>query len=197
MSAMGCCSYLRPAGALLLLFLLTACEGAGLDAATGTFGTKSGPVSSAQLRFAPGDKIRVIVFAEDKFSGEYQIDTDGSVSLPLIGTIEAAGLSKLELEQAITTKLKGNLRNPKVTVEVVSYRPFYVLGEVQKPGEYPYRSGLNVMGAIAMAGGATYRANNWVVLIQRAGSNEFTEHPQSPSVPVLPGDVVRLRERFL
>src|SRR5262249_32674290 len=103
---------------------------------------------------------------------------------------------KTELEQAITNRLKGNLRNPKVTVEVVTFRPFYVLGEVQKPGEFQYRSGLNVLGAIAMAGGATYRANNAVVLIQRAGSDEFTEYPQSPSVPVLPGDVVRLRERF-
>jgi polysaccharide export outer membrane protein len=204
MSAMGWCCHLRPIGALLLLLLLTACEGAGLDPATSmaAAGTpqatsaKPNPGSSSRLRFAGGDKIRVVVFGEEKFSGEYLIDTDGTLSLPLVGTIEAAGLGKAELEQAITTRLKGNLRNPKVTVEVVSFRPFYVLGEVQKPGEYQYRSGLNVLGAIAMAGGATYRANNSIVMIQRAGSDEFTEYPQSPSVPVLPGDVVRLRERF-
>ena len=201
---MGWCRYLRPVGTLLLLLLLTACEGAGLDptasmAAAGTpaaTSAKANPGSSSRLRFAGGDKIRVVVFGEEKFSGEYLIDTDGTLSLPLVGTIEAAGLGKAELEQAITNKLKGNLRNPKVTVEVVSFRPFYVLGEVQKPGEYQYRSGLNVLGAIAMAGGATYRANNSIVMIQRSGSDEFTEYPQSPSVPVLPGDVVRLRERF-
>jgi polysaccharide export outer membrane protein len=201
---MGWCRYLRPVGTLLLLLLLTACEGAGLDptasmAAAGTPPTaaaKANPGLSSRLRFAGGDKIRVVVFGEEKFSGEYLIDTDGTLSLPLVGTIEAAGLGKAELEQAITNKLKGNLRNPKVTVEVVSFRPFYVLGEVQKPGEYQYRSGLNVLGAIAMAGGATYRANNSIVMIQRSGSDEFTEYPQSPSVPVLPGDVVRLRERF-
>jgi protein involved in polysaccharide export with SLBB domain len=119
------------------------------------------------------------------------------VSLPLAGTIEAAGLTKPELEQALTTKLKSEyLRNPRVTVEVVSFRPFYVLGEVKTPGEYPYRSGLNVLSAIAIAGGATYRANNSIVMIQRAGTTEFAEYPQSPSVPVMPGDVVRLQERY-
>ena len=203
MFAMGHCSVLRPAAAFLLLFLLTACEGAGLPGIIGTSApapsasapsAKSGPGSS--VRFAPGDKIRVVVFGEDKFTGEYQIDTDGSVSMPLVGTIEVAGHTKPEVEQAVTNKLKGSLRNPKVTVEVVSFRPFYILGEVQKPGEYPYRSGLNVLGAIAMAGGATYRANNWVVLIQRAGTEQFAEYPQSPSVAVFPGDVVRLQERI-
>ena len=83
-----------------------------------------------------------------------------------------------------------------MTVDVVSFRPFYVLGEVNKPGEYPYRSGLNVVSAIAVAGGATYRANNSIVWIQRAGTNAFAEYPQSPNIPVLPGDVVRLQERY-
>jgi polysaccharide export outer membrane protein len=217
MSAMGCCSYLRPTGALLLLFLLTACGGAGLglDPATGasTSGTSIGistpdstktasaanssPVSSAQLRLSAGDKVKVIVFGEDKLSGDYQIDTAGYLSLPLAGTIQAAGLTKPELEQALTTKLKSEyLRNPKVTVDVISYRPFYVLGEVQRPGEYPYRSGLNVLSAIAIGGGVTYRANNSTVLIQRSGTTEMVEYPQSPTIPVLPGDVVRVPERF-
>jgi protein involved in polysaccharide export with SLBB domain len=213
MSVMSCCSYLRPAAALGFLLLLSAC-GAGTfdpfgwtstDAASSTpAGTpasapsgKSGPSSGVQLRLSPGDKIKVIVFGEDKLSGDYQIDSAGTVSLPLAGTIEAAGLTKPELEQALTTKLKSEyLRNPRVTVEVVSFRPFYVLGEVKTPGEYPYRSGLNVLSAIAIAGGATYRANNSIVLIQRAGTTEFAEYPQSPSVPVMPGDVVRLQERY-
>jgi polysaccharide export outer membrane protein len=189
--------------------LLSACGGVDSDTSTtAPLGTSastgrsaqasaSKPVSTAQLRLAPGDKIKVVVFGEDKLSGEYQIDTGGAVSLPLAGTIEAAGLTKPELEQALTAKLKSEyLRNPKVTVEVVSFRPFYVLGEVSKPGEYQYRSGLNVLSAIAIAGGATYRANNSIVLIQRSGTTEFAEYPQSPTIPVLPGDVVRLQERF-
>src|SRR5947209_18362866 len=93
--------------------------------------TKLNTTASTALRLAPGDKLRVTVFGEDKLSGEYQVDSAGSLSLPLAGTIQGAGLTKPELEQALTTKLKSEyLRNPKVTVDVVSYRPFYVLGEV-------------------------------------------------------------------
>jgi protein involved in polysaccharide export with SLBB domain len=213
MSVMSCCSYLRPAAALGFLLLLSAC-GAGTfdpfgwtstDAASSTpAGTpasaptaKSAPTPGVQLRLSAGDKIKVVVFGEDKLSGEYQLDTDGAVSLPLAGTVEAAGLTKPELERALTAKLKSEyLRNPKVTVDVISFRPFYVLGEVSRPGEYPYRSGLNVLSAIAIAGGATYRANNSVVWIQRAGTNEFAEYPQSPNISVMPGDVLRLRERY-
>jgi protein involved in polysaccharide export with SLBB domain len=175
---------------LLLLVLLCACGSVselnpGLD------------TTPVELHLSPGDKVRVTVFGEDRLSGEYQIDNGGSLSLPLAGTIESADLTKAELEQAITAQLKGQyLRNPKVTVDVTGYRPFYVLGEVQKPGEYQYRSGVNVLSAIAIAGGATYRANNSKVLIQRAGSNDFTQFPQSPTVLVMPGDVVRVPERF-
>jgi len=153
--------------------------------------------STAALRLAPGDKLRVTVFGEDKLSGEYQVDSAGALSLPLAGTIQGAGLTKAELEQALTAKLKSEyLRNPKVTVDVVSFRPFYVLGEVQKPGEYQFRSGLNILSAIAIAGGATYRASTSKVLIQRSGSTEMTEYQQSPTVLVMPGDVVRVPERY-
>jgi protein involved in polysaccharide export with SLBB domain len=201
--------YLRPAVALALLLLLGACGG-GFDlfgTSTGASnGTPDGTSASAdkpaqrsglQLRLSPGDKIKVIVFGEDKLSGDYQIDSAGGVSMPLAGTVQAAGLTKPELEQALTAKFKSEyLRNPRVTVDVISFRPFYVLGEVKNPGEFPYRNGLNVLSAIAIAGGATYRANNTVVWIQRAGTTEFAEYPQSPSVLVMPGDVLRLQERY-
>ena len=203
---MNCCSSLRPAGALLLLLLLNACGGGYGDPATGAGGTPIGTSTpdktktapaGPQLRLSAGDKVKVVVFGEDKLSGDYQIDTAGFLSVPLAGTIPASGLTKPELEQALTTKLKGEyLRNPKVTVDVIAYRPFFVLGEVQKPGEYAYRSGLNVLSAIAIGGGVTYRANNSTVLIQRSGTTEMQEYPQSPTIPVLPGDVVRVPERF-
>jgi polysaccharide export outer membrane protein len=153
--------------------------------------------SAPELRLSGGDKVRVTVYGEDKISGDYQVDSGGFLSIPLAGTVHGAGLTKLELEQALTQKLKSEyLRNPKVTVEVISYRPFYVLGEVKSPGEYQFRSGLNVLSAIAIAGGATYRANGSTVMIQRFGSTELKEFPQSPTVLVLPGDVVRVPERF-
>ena len=187
MMARGC---LRVVGLVLLVALVSACSGLNSDVSEGLSTT------SVELRLAPGDKLRVTVFGEDRLSGEYQIDNGGSLSLPLTGTIQGAGLTKSELEQAITTQLKSQyLRNPKVTVDVVSYRPFYVLGEVQKPGEYPFRSGLNVLSAIAIAGGATYRAAS-KVLIQRSGTTEEKEYPQSSTVLVMPGDVVRVPERF-
>jgi len=119
------------------------------------------------------------------------------ISLPLAGTIMAAGLTKPALETALADKLAGKyLRNPKVTVDVVTFRPFYVLGEVQKPGEYPFRSGLNVLSAIAIAGGTTYRANASKVYIQRFGSTDLVEFAQSPTITVMPGDVVRVPERY-
>lgn len=193
-------AYLRFVGFLGLAVLLTACGAMGSNPLGTSVGTTVGttvPTSTDQLRFAPGDKVRVVVFGEDKISGEYQIDIAGSLSLPLVGNLQAAGLTKPELEQALITKLKSEyLRNPRVSVEVVSFRPFYLLGEVKNPGEFPYRTGLNVLSAIAIGGGATYRASTSTVLIQRSGTTEMTEYPQSPTVPVLPGDVVRVPERY-
>jgi protein involved in polysaccharide export with SLBB domain len=155
------------------------------------------PQQMVMLPLAAGDKVRVTVYGEDRISGEYQIDPDGLISLPLAGTIRAAGLTKPALETALADKLAGKyLRNPKVTVDVVNFRPFYVLGEVQKPGEYPYRSGLNVLSAIAIAGGTTYRANGSKVYIQRFGSTDLIEFEQSPMTTVMPGDVVRVPERY-
>ena len=143
----------------------------------------------------PGEKIRVTVYSGDRLSGEYEVDPGGYVSLPLAGTIKAAGLSKPQLEQALAKKFRGEyLKNTKVTVDVSTFRPFYILGEVGKPGEYPFKSGLNVMSAIALAGGNTYRANRSNVLIQHAGDAGFHEYPLSPSIPVQPGDLIRLPE---
>lgn len=107
-----------------------------------------------------GEKLKITVFGEDRLTGDYQIDPAGSLSLPLAGTVKAAGLGKRELEQRLAAKFRGEyLRDPKVTVDVEDFRPFYILGEIAKPGEYPYKGGLDVMSAIALAGGSTYRAS--------------------------------------
>ncbi len=193
------------AGAVLLG--LSACSDAPqLGSAVGSLGTNparsgggAGPTKGTGplIKLQAGDKIKLTVFGEDKISGDYELDPSGYLSLPLAGTIPAAGLFKTELEQAISTKLKSNyLRDPKVTVDVASYRPIYVLGEVQKPGEYAYRSGLNVLSAIAVAGGVTYRASNSRVLIQRFGESSLKEHALDAGVLIMPGDVVRLPERY-
>ncbi len=154
--------------------------------------------ATGAIKLQAGDKIKVTVFGEDKLTGEYEIDPAGSVSLPLAGTVDAAGLTKAELERALSKKYKAlkYLNDPKVTVDIASFRPFYVLGEVEKPGEYVYKGGLSVVGAIAVAGGYTYRASKNRVLIQRVGEETFKEYPLSPRVLVYPGDVVRLPERY-
>ena len=185
--------------------LVSACSGAsnlGLDPSALSADQKSfasapnAPKESA-IKLEAGDKLHVTVFGEEKLTGDYQIDTAGNLALPLAGTVKAAGQTAPQLEKTLEARFKGTyLRDPKVTVEVMTFRPFYVLGEVQKPGEYPYRAGLNVLSAIAIAGGATYRASTSEVLIQRAGTTSLTKFPQSPMITVMPGDLVRVPERF-
>lgn len=185
-------------GLILVFFavFLAACSSSGsVDYVKG----KPGDVSSnlLDLKLAAGDKIRVTVFGEDKISGDYDIDTAGYVSLPLAGSVMAAGLSKPELERELARKLSGDyLKSPKVTVSVINFRPFFILGEVEKPGEYQYRSGMNVLSAMAMAGGPTYRASRSSVLIQRAGTTQLKEYPLDTTVSILPGDLVRVPERY-
>ncbi len=148
-------------------------------------------------RVQPGDRIRVVVFGEDKLSGDYEISPSGEISLPLAGTVEAKGLTQAELEQTLAKKFRSEyLKNPKVTVTITTLQPYYVVGEVGKPGEYPYRSGLNVLTALAIAGGPTYRASRSTVNIQRRGEATMTKYPLSASVPILPGDVISVPERY-
>jgi polysaccharide export outer membrane protein len=150
--------------------------------------------ASAPAKLQPGDKIRVTVFGEDHLSGDYELDQSGQISLPLAGTVEASGLTQTELEQALARKFRSEyLKNPKVTVAITTQRPFYITGEVQKPGEHAYKVGLNVLTAVAIAG-PTYRASRSSVQILRGG--ETIDAPLSASVLVLPGDVIRVPERY-
>ncbi|MFY9656324.1 MAG: polysaccharide biosynthesis/export family protein [Methylocystis sp.] len=145
----------------------------------------------------PGERVRVLVFGEDKLSGEYDIDPAGYVALPLAGTVKASGLSQVQLERELARKFRGEyLRDPKVTVEVVGFHPFYVMGEVNRSGEFPFRSGLNVMSALAIAGGPTYRASRSTVLIKHADETGFREYSLDAEIPVLPGDLIKLPERY-
>jgi len=153
--------------------------------------------ATGPAKLQPGDKITVYVYGEDKLSGEYQLNQSGQISLPLAGTIEAKGLTQSELEQELAKKFRSEyLKHPKVTVTIASLQPYYVMGEVEKPGEFAYKSGLNVLTALAIAGGPTYRASRSTVQIQRRGETSMREYPISASVPILPGDVVKVPERY-
>jgi protein involved in polysaccharide export with SLBB domain len=118
--------------------------------------------------------------------------------MPLVGTIRAAGRTTLELQREITNKYVSGkyLQEPKVTVDVTAYRPIYVVGEVLRPGAYPYTSGLNVLTAITTAAGPTYRASRNTVFIQHAGENVWQEYPLSTSIVIAPGDLIRVPERY-
>ena len=154
------------------------------------------PDANIDYRLGSGDKLRVIVFGEPDLSGEFDVSGSGKVALPLIGQVDAAGRTLSEFEAAVIAKLmEGYLNNPRVSVEVMNYRPFYIYGEVSNPGQYPYTNGMTALNAIAVAGGYTYRANTNQIYITRGEGAEQT-YPASQAVKVLPGDVVRVPERF-
>ncbi|MBX3497312.1 MAG: polysaccharide export protein [Parvibaculum sp.] len=152
--------------------------------------------ANLDYRLGSGDKLRVIVFGEPGLSGEFDVSGTGRVSLPLIGQVGAAGLTLSEFEAAVVAKLQdGYLNNPRVSAEVLNYRPFYIHGEVGKSGQFPYTSGMTILNAVAVAGGYTYRANQDRVYITR-GDNAEVAYPASQAVKVLPGDIIRVPERF-
>lgn len=144
-----------------------------------------------------GDQLRIIVFGEENLSGEFFVDGAGMVSLPLVGEVPAAGKTVAEFRSVLEERLAdGYLNDPRVSAEVLNYRPFYILGEVEESGEYPYTDGLTVMNAVARAGGFTYRANTRVVFIKRADTNAEVEVPLNATLRVMPGDTIRIAERF-
>jgi len=149
-------------------------------------------------RLDSGDKVRITTFGEPTLTGEFVVDGQGVIALPLAGEIPAKNLTVRQLEEKIEkTLVDGQLfLHPQVSAEVITYRPFFILGEVNKPGEYPYSSGLTVMRAIATAGDYTYRANKKRVLIKSANSPGEKETELTPSTLVHPGDTIRIKERF-
>lgn len=143
------------------------------------------------------DRLRVTVFGHPTLSGEFEVDGTGAISMPLIGQVAAISLSTVELENAIAATLAdGYVLNPRVSVEVINYRPYYILGEVGRPGEYPYTSGLTVQNAVAAAGGFSYRANKRIVYIKSMDANREIAYDLTPSTVVKPGDTIRIGERI-
>jgi len=144
-----------------------------------------------------GDRIKINVFNQPDLSGEYVLDGDGRFSMPLIGTVEAAGLTPAELEQRLVDRYKPDyLVNPRIFIQVLNYRPYYLIGEVRGTGAFPYRAGMTYMQAIAIAGGFTYRAKQEHVFVIRAEDPEQKEIRLSVEEKVEPGDIIRVAERL-
>jgi polysaccharide export outer membrane protein len=148
-------------------------------------------------RLGSGDKLKITVFNQDDLNGEYLIDGAGNISLPLIGTITAKNSTLSELEQRMKEALSPDyLLNPKVSIQVLNYRPFYILGEVEKPDSYPYVSGMTYLNAVAIAGGYTYRAKENVVYVIHGNDPTQKETETKLDSLVMPGDIIRVDERL-
>jgi len=148
-------------------------------------------------RLSAGDKLRITVYGHADLSGEFEVDASGYISLPLAGDIKAAGGTANDLEVTIISALQPDyLKNPRVSAELINYRPFYIFGEVKSPGSYPYTNGMTVVSAVAVAGGFTYRARRSRIRIIRGNDDDQVELEGSDDTPIKPGDVIEVPERF-
>jgi polysaccharide export outer membrane protein len=175
---------------LLLLCLVAACApGRGLPELPAT---DLGP-----YHLGPGDVVRLITFGDESLTGEFRVSDSGMIALPLVGGVRATGLSPDELATRVSEALvRSNLlRAPSVSAEIVAYRPIFVLGEVSKPGQYPYQPGMTVVTAAAVAGGFTYRAIQDYASVMRTQDGVATEGKASRQTFVRPGDVITVFER--
>lgn len=146
-----------------------------------------------EYRLGSQDKISVTVFGEEDLSGDFELDGEGKVAMPLLGDIHLGNMTLREAEKAIADRLTPDyLLDPKVSIQVANYRPFYILGEVKSPGGYPFVNGMTVVQAVALAGGFTYRARTDNVVIVRSSSRQVA----SQTTAVMPGDIIEVPERF-
>jgi len=155
--------------------------------------------SSTQLgyKFGSGDQIKITVFNQQDLSGDYTVSGAGHLALPLIGEVIVKDLTTKQVEEAIANKLKPDyLLNPRVSVQVLNFRPFYILGEVKEPKSYPYVDGMTYLNAVAIAGGFTYRAKEDHVIVTREINHQKTEIRMNMEDKVQPGDIIHIEERF-
>lgn len=153
--------------------------------------------ATRDYRLGPADKVRITVYGEETLTGEYSVTGSGSISFPLIGEIRASDRTLTQVREEIRAKLAdGYLLEPRVSAEVLTFRPFYILGEVNRPGQYPYTDDLTVPKAVATAGGFTYRANQKKVFIKRGDQPAEEAHKLTAETMVAPGDIIRIGERL-
>lgn len=188
-------SVTRMAVVAIAAMLGSCAEGTG-DYSPGLLpGASSGNIKAYRLGI--GDKVRLTVFGEPEMSGTHEINSLGRISLPLAGDIQAAGMDATGLKEAVSRKYAdGYLKNPKITLEVIGFRPVYVHGEVRSGGEFPFKTGLRFRDAIALAGGYSYRANQSYVVLSRVGAAPEVRVPIASEMIVMPGDNIRVPERF-
>ena len=182
--------------ALMLAALTTSCAQGVMASGVPAEGETAAARVIDEYRLGVADKVRVTVFGEAALTGEFLVGGNGKISLPLIGETQAGGLTIAEFQDEVAAALRnGFITEPRVSAEILTYRPFYILGEVSNPGEYPYTNNLTVLNAVATSGGFTYRADNRRVFIKRADGDAEEEFPLTTATRVAPGDTIRIRER--
>ncbi len=179
---------------LRFLLRVLAFGAAFLSMAAAPAGADTSPAyGGADYRLGSGDKVHVTVYDEADLSGDFQVDATGLIRLPLIGQVRAGGLTAQQVENGIASALaQGYLNDPKVAVEITTYRPFYIVGEVLKPGEYPYANGMTASSAVALAGGYTSKAVQSVVYVRHQGENQERRLAANEATAIRPGDVLRI-----
>ncbi|MFV0644565.1 MAG: polysaccharide biosynthesis/export family protein [Sphingomonadaceae bacterium] len=174
-----------------LVFLLPAC------AANGSLQELTLSPDQTVYTLGSGDELKITVYGEDLLTGNYTVNGQGKIAFPLLGDVDAQGNSLPELEKSLTSLLAdGFVNDPSVVVEVANFRPYYILGEVNKPGEFPFADGLTIYSAVARAGGFTYRADQKRVYIRHKNGQEETLYRLDGATPIQPGDTVRIAERM-
>jgi polysaccharide biosynthesis/export protein len=151
----------------------------------------------AAYRLDAGDKLRVVVYGQEGLTNTYAIDAGGAITMPLIGSVPARGRTPAELAAAIAGRLRGGyIRDPSVAVEIDAYRPFFILGEVAAPGQYPYVPNMSVESAVAIAGGFSPRARRDYVTLTHTGASGSSRYVVPLGTPLSPGDTVFVGERW-
>jgi polysaccharide export outer membrane protein len=151
----------------------------------------------AAYRLDAGDKLRVVVYGQEGLTNTYAIDAGGAITMPLIGSVPARGRTPAELASAISARLRGGyIRDPSVAVEIEAYRPFFILGEVAAPGQYPYVPNMSVESAVAIAGGFSPRAKRDYVTLTHTDASGSSRCVVPLGTPLRPGDTVFVSERW-
>jgi polysaccharide export outer membrane protein len=178
-------------GALIALTLaVCGCNGSGLQEAP--------PYDPTVYRLGVQDQLRIVTYGDEQLTRDFRVNESGGVAIPLVGTIQAQGLTTTELADRIADALKSKqiLRNPSISVEVTSFRPISVLGEVVKPGLLPYQPGMTMLTAVAAAGGFTYRGEQDYAYVIRQEGREQVVGKLKPQDYVKPGDTIKIYERY-
>jgi len=180
-----------------LFLALLCCALSGLQAQENSAPQAMEAVDVTAYQLGPGDRISISVFNQDDLSGNYALDGKGRFSMPLIGSVDASDLTSAELEALLISKFKPDyLVNPRVYVQVLNYRPYYLIGEVNSTGAFPYVAGMSYLKAIAIAGGFSYRAKQGHVFVVRADDPSQEEIKVDVDEKVQPGDIIRVDERM-